>query len=110
MDLPLILLIFPGFIIGILIFSIVGNLLINILGLEPSVTGAQEQDVKHKNRDIYGATAFLASWLLIFGGISIYIWLLANQASGWFWFFVGIAATPAITVSSILRWWKVNRD
>ena len=104
------LLALPGFMIGMLMFTRVGYLLINFLGLEPGVTKAQEQDADRRKKYFYGATVFLCSWLLVFGGVSVYLWLARLDSPGWFWFFTGIAATPTVTIPSVLHYWKQSKD
>ena len=55
---------------------------------------APQADQRLSRNQILAVVAFLTGWVALFAAIGLYIHVVKDGPAGWFWFFVGIAATP----------------
>lgn len=101
-DWTITLLVLPGFFVGTLVWSRIGHLLQAILGIDGEAKTGEEEGPAWTRNQILAVIAWVAGWLVVFGGLAYYFFDLRGGPSGWFWFFVGVAATPGVIMPPTL--------
>jgi len=103
MDPLLILLALPGFIIGNLFFSRIGHLIAIAVGLAPTGALDVQYNEARSRKDLVTTITYLCSWIVLFGGITTFFFFNQPAQWAWFWFFLGVTATPLLTVPILLQ-------
>lgn len=101
-DWTITLLVLPGFFVGTLVWSRIAHLLQAILGIDGKTKARQDEGPGWTGNQVVAVIAWVAGWLVVFGGLAYYFFDLHGRPSGWFWFFVGAAATPAVMLPPAL--------
>ena len=86
--------ILPGIFAGMLLVSRVGHFAQIFTKTGVDSDDAPQADQRLSRNQILAVVAFLTGWVALFAAIGIYIHVVKDGPAGWFWFFVGIAATP----------------
>jgi hypothetical protein len=101
----------PGFIVGLLLCTRVGYLLMNIPGLEPvSETSDEAQDPIRQRRELRTVIIWCCSWLILFGVAAIYLSIYQVGSPGLFWFICGVAIATVIVVPPSLVAYLREKD
>ena len=79
-----------------LVWSRIGHLLQVFIKVDTDSDGAKETSASSLRNQVIGVVAFVVCWLGLFGGLAYYVLFEHSGSIGWFWFIVGIAATPCI--------------
>src|SRR5262245_35643320 len=102
------LLAFPGLMVGLLLWARVVHWILVATGMRSSTKPAPTVRVSFRQQVLLLAL-LVCSWLLVFAGLTIYVYGHAEQP-GWRWFFGGVAATPIMVVpSNVIAWVRVQR-
>ena len=95
----------PGLFVGLLIWSRVGHLLQNFVGVDSKNDAAKGKHSASTRHQIRIISMFVAGWLAIFSGLAYYVFSTRGEATGWFWFFIGIITTPGVILPPLLFFW-----
>jgi hypothetical protein len=101
-DWTITLLVLPGFFVGTLVWSRLAHLLQAILGIDGETKAGEDEGPAWTRNQILAVIAWVAGWLAVFGGLAYYFFDLHGRPSGWFWFFVGVTATPGVILPPAL--------
>jgi len=96
----------PGFFVGLMLMGRIGRL------AQVFVKPEQEADTESAKRppvtlkQVLGALAIVAVWLTVFGALAFYARTWDSGATGWMWFFIGMAAGPCVLFPLTLYMWQ----
>jgi len=102
--------ILPGIFVGLLVFSRIGRLVQAFIKTDANSDKAQETSATLNRNQILGVFAFVTGWLGLFGALAYYVVTVRNGSVGWYWFFVGIAATPCIVFPPAIYFLQRGRN
>jgi hypothetical protein len=100
------LLALPGFFVGLMLMGRIGRL------AQIFAKPVQESDTDSAERSpvtlklILGTLAIMVGWLAVFGALALYARNWESGATGWMWFFVGMAAAPCVLFPLTLYIWQ----
>lgn len=90
------LLMLPGLLVGFLAFSRIGRLLQLFIKSDTDTERTPTTSTSLTRLQVFGVFAFVLSWSGLIGALAYYFLTERGGSIGWFWFFLGIAATPLI--------------
>ena len=92
----------PGFFVGLLVWTRVAHLLQAFSGVDGESKTRESEAPAWTRKQILAVIAWIVGWVAVFGGLAYYVLGLHGALSGWFWFFVGAAATPGVILPPVL--------
>lgn len=94
--------ILPGLFAGLLVISRISHLLQAFIKNDVGSKNGRGACVPESRGPILGVVIFAVCWLGVLGGTAYYILTKGQGIGGWFWFFVGMAATPFIMLPPVV--------
>src|SRR6185503_591130 len=102
------LLVFPGLMAGLLVWTRIGHLFLAIVSVRRGTNPPAVKEPAPLEKQLLLALFVIGSWAVAFGGVSFYL-REHSQSVGWFWFFLGMAATPCVILPTVWRVWQRAR-
>ncbi len=102
--------ILPGIFAGLLLISRVSHVAQIFTKTEVDSEDTPPTDQLLSQNQILIAAAFVFGWMALFAAIGIYTHVVHDGSAGWFWFFVGITATPLIILPPTIYVLQRNRN
>jgi hypothetical protein len=109
-DWTYLLAILPGIFIGLLLFSRIGHLAQVFIKTDADSDEAPQTSESLSRNQVLIVAAFVVGWVGLFAALAFYIHSVRNGSIGWFWFFVGIAATPCVILPPAIYFLNRGRN